>query len=207
MKPFLLLMTMGLVVLATESCTTGSAKEKTPRYEAPKALQDENKMDVSIETKRSFRNDIVEDLYQELLEKDPALRKLEEDIKRTDKEYDTANEKFEEYNRKSFNYYSDAGLKLRSINDSTIKKRIADILENSKKIYESKTGHVKNLLKYAEVKSISKNDYYLLLKIIKTLPEIEKYQTQAIPDKKTTETIISHYNKIITKAETLSRNE
>lgn len=207
MKPLLLFIALCGFFISIESCSESSAKEKTPRYEAPQALEQNNKTDFSLISKSSTRNNLVEEIYAELMEKDAILKKLDDDIKLSEKNLRSAANAFNEFNGKSANYYDGAFELTLSIKDSSVKKEMITVIEASKKSYEGKTSTYQNLLKLAELKSLSENDYYKLLKLVKTLPVIEDYQTQRMPDKAMAQQAVTNFDAVINKTKELSKKK
>jgi hypothetical protein len=68
------------------------------------------------------------------------------------------------------------------VTDSTLKKKLTAILEDSEKRYRSKNRNLNNLVKVIEQNEISIKDYHTLLKLMVTIPIIEKYQDQQLQD-------------------------
>jgi DNA anti-recombination protein RmuC len=158
--------------------------------EEPEAFQEK-----SIDIGR-FRkgNDLVEDLYQELVEKSPELKSLEDELSQLNTR-DTANI-FYNYNQKSNDYYRDAENHTNSITDSVMKQKIVNLITKSSDKYVSKKADLKNLMNTINEKRNEINNYHSALKIILTIPLIEEYQKQHLPNK-------SPYEKVIKKEDLL----
>jgi len=166
-----------LIVMFFMTISCGQDKtEKTTIQETPVALQDND-----LEIKSYSRSDIVEELYQELVEKTPQLKRLENDLA-TFNSVDHA-EKFDNYDNKSSQYYNVANGNATTITDTILRKRILSIIENSQKEYENKTKELKSLRKLISDNNSTINDYHSTLKIILTLPLIQKYQSDNLPEK------------------------
>jgi len=67
---------------------------------------------------------------------------------------------------------------------TVLKQRLRMILEESRKNYGGKTATLKSLKKKIELDQLGMPDYYLTLKIAATLPVIEQYQDDNLPDGK-----------------------
>ncbi|WP_337965050.1 hypothetical protein [uncultured Flavobacterium sp.] len=158
--------------------------------EEPKAFEEK-----SIDIGR-FRkgNDLVEDLYQELVEKSPELTSLENELSQLNTR-DTVNV-FYNYNQKSNDYYRDAKNQINSITDSVMKQKILNLITKSNDKYVSQKADLKNLMNTINEKRNEINNYHSALKIILTIPLIEEYQKQHLPDK-------SPYEKVIKKEDLL----
>lgn len=158
--------------------------------EEPKAFEEK-----SIDIGR-FRkgNDLVEDLYQELVDKSPELTSLENELSQLNTR-DTVNI-FYNYNQKSNDYYRDAKNQINSITDSVMKQKILNLITKSNDKYVSQKADLKNLMNTINEKRNEINNYHSALKIILTIPLIEQYQKQHLPDK-------SPYEKVIKKEDLL----
>lgn len=177
---------LSLIILT--SCRDN--KTNVRNSEEPKAFEEK-----SIDIGR-FRkgNDLVEDLYQELVEKSPELTSLENELSQLNTR-DTVNV-FYNYNQKSNDYYRDAKNQINSITDSVMKQKILNLITKSNDKYVSQKADLKNLMNTINEKRNEINNYHSALKIILTIPLIEQYQKQHLPDK-------SPYEKVIKKEDLL----
>ncbi|ASW73454.1 hypothetical protein IQ37_15420 [Chryseobacterium piperi] len=128
----------------------------------------------SLKSKRG--QDIIDQIYFELIKDDQNLKALDDKIENTNRE---AAKVISEYNKildKSELYYRDARYHVNSISDSLLKKEITKAIENSSDQYLSKIKHVKDLIAQVNANETRMNDLYTVFKTKKTLPEIEKYQ-------------------------------
>ena len=184
-----------LILSVLFSCGGSRNEEsKVQTKETPKALQD-SKLD--IESYSRYDSDLMEELYQELVDKTPALKKLEDDLETfSDKPHEVV-EKFNKYDRKSSSYYGSINYKATSISDSLLRKKIIALISNSKDQYSGKTAELNSLLKLISENGSTLNDHHLVLKIALTLPVIEKYQSEDLPDKQKFKELIKQQEKLI----------
>jgi hypothetical protein len=167
--------------------------------ETPVALQDDK-----LEIKSYSRSgDIIEELYQELVDKNPALQKLETDIEEFRYQPDELKEMFNKYDGKSSSYYSSASCRVAAITDSILKKRIVTLISNSSKLYENKTKELNSLLKQISQNGSTITDHHTALKIVLTLPLIEKYQKDNLPSRKKFKTLIKTQTDLIQQTDSL----
>ena len=189
-----------LILASLFSCSEsqrGSDIERTVQ-ENPKPLQtDESAI-------KSFRgqHDLTQELYDELVSKNAELQKLEKDI--DDFNPNTASEKFFTYDNKSTNFYNSANEKLTSMNDSLLKKRISSIILTSENKYQNKTNELKSILKHISQNKLTLNDHHTILKVILTIPLIEKYQKDNIPNKNEFNSVDNEQQKLIKRTDTLT---
>lgn len=177
-KYFTNILTLSTLILLF-SCNEAQRERdrKQPEKENPKPLQtDESAI-------KSFRGqyDLTQELYDELVSKNADLQKLEKDI--DDFNPNTASEKYFNYDNKSTNFYNSADEKSTLINDSLLRKRISSLILTSKNKYQNRTNELKSILKHISQNKLTLHDQHVVLKIILTLPLIEKYQKDNMPDK------------------------
>lgn len=189
------------------SCTNNNppVPENKPE-ETPKALQqDKGSSEISLLSKRSYGDDLVEDLFNELLEKDAALNELEHAISKLKEDKKDSAESFNAFNLKNNSYYNSANTHSGAIKDSVLKQRIKLLLDNSLSKYKSAASGHNNLIAAINSKDITLNDLHIILKLTRTLGMIEKYQAKDLPSTKPLENTSKAYDKIITRADSLSK--
>jgi len=183
-------------ILYSCSKNTNSKEEETP-----KVLQQGY-------TSSKFRSNdydhLVESLYSELVNKTPELKKLEDDLDIYDERMRDSLKVFADYNLKSNAYYGDALYEIKSMNDSVLKKKIYEIVENSKKNYDKKNAKIEALLGVLNKNDISIRDYHKVLKIMLTLPIIEKYQDENLPGSKPIDNLSKEQSVLIKKINELT---
>lgn len=185
------------------SCSNKQTDE-TPmvKQETPAALQDD-KLEI-----KSYRNsdDLIEELYQEIVEKTPALKKLEDDLDAIGPKTNDLEDKFNKYDIKSNSYYLSASYKATAIKDSLLKKKILSLIETSNNQYSTKITELNSLLKQISKNGSTINDHHLALKIVLTLPMIEKYQSNNKPDKNEFKNLIKQQKDLIEMTDSLTTN-
>jgi hypothetical protein len=175
-----------------------SSDIKDVEKENPKPLQTD---EIAIS---SFRGqyDLTQELYEELVRKNAELQKLEKDIEAFNP--NVASEKFFKYDNKSVNFYNSANEKANSITDSLLKKRISSIILTSKNKYQIKTNELNSILNSISQNTTKLKDHHSVLKIILTLPLIEKYQKDNIPDKNEFNSLDTEQQKLIKRIDNLT---
>lgn len=177
------------------SCGEKETNTENSNNETPEALQESG----SVNLKRYSRSssNLTEELYQELVNNSPELRSLETELEAFNPN-DTLN-KFYRYNDKSSNYYISAKNQASSIKDSITRNKILHLIKKSNDAYLGKTTELNALLKTIQENRISINDYHNVLKIVLTIPIIEKYQDKNLPKKSPFEKVIETENQLIEK--------
>ncbi len=167
----------------------------------PKALE-EKSVDFSVVSKR-YDNDIVQSLYNELLKEDKDLSKFEDGIGKINSDKADSLEYFHSFQSKNTSYYNSADRYLANIKDSVLKYRIKQILAESNSRFEAAVVQHKNLIQEIETKENHLADLHFAVKIIKTLPVMEKYQRENRPSLNPIQTINNEFGKLIAQADVM----
>jgi len=182
------------------SCNGKTEINEANKQEIPKALQD-NFSEVKSYSRSS---DLSEELYQELVEETPSLKKLEDDIIDYQNKCNEAKEPFNKYNNNSNNYYSSSKYKAESISDSTLKNKILTIISESNNKYNNKISEHTSLLSLISKGDATLNDQHLAMKILLTIPIIEKYQDNNKTDLKELLKMKNDQSKLIEQVKSLT---
>ena len=127
-----------------------------------------------------YSENMVHQIYNELMKNDKSLKVLDEKIIDINEKTQKTISRYEDVINKSAIYYNDAEHLTRAIRDSITKGQVkADIKISSEK-YELKTKNIKDLIQRINENQSKIKDQYIVFRIKKTIPEIEKYQ-QAHP--------------------------
>lgn len=188
------------------SCSSSSPKADDPQHvpETPKALKDDNSLLSDVKSAYSRSSNLVDKLYDELADKIPALKKIEDDISALGPKSNEAIEKFASYNGKSESYYGSAGNYAATISDSVLRKQIEEVIQASNKAYKNKTAHLGALLDQMAKQSTNLNDHHTMLKILVTLPLIEEYQKNSQPSDKDFQAVLKTQQQIINQINSAS---
>jgi hypothetical protein len=182
------------------SCNSVSEHESI-NHEEPKALEEKS----SYEEISKVRNDnLVESLYNELVEKTPELKQLESKIEVLEKSKNDSIILFTKYNQNNQSYYHSVNSNLVQIKDSLLRNKIKLLITNSLKKYNSQILKQEELLKLMDLKSVTLNDLHTILKITKSLSVIEKYQTENMPSAKSLERYLKELDGTIQTTDSLA---
>ncbi|MBO9702143.1 MAG: hypothetical protein J7604_18180 [Sporocytophaga sp.] len=185
------------------SCEENREDKIHVKKNTPKALQNSDELYVSSFESRGKEN-LVSDLYQELMEKNSELRKLEESRNEFNERHQNYLYRFDEYDSKSQQYYRDANSYVNAINDSILRKKIEHLLtrneEKYKHIISKHTGLQNDLSKL----SSTIEDRLIVLKVLLTLEQIEKYEKDNLPDRKEPASLIRKGGKVSSKLDSLT---
>ena len=107
---------------------------------------------------------------------------------------------------KNKNYYSSASKHVASIQDSALRQRINQIIENSESKFNNKVSGLKDLVNRLGKNQVSITDAHIFLKILLTGPVIEKYQNENMPTSKPIVSVIQESESIMKKEALLTGN-
>lgn len=191
-----------ILVLTLASCSDNRTQDK-PKQETPKALEDKSSS-YEIISKRGY-DDLVESLYNELVSKDIHLKKLEDKIEELNNSKSDTTELFDKFNGKNQSYFSSADRHVSEIKDSLVRDKIKNLVTTQLTKYNSRIARHNELLKLIETKQMTISDLHNVLKIVRTLPLIDKYQKDNLPNTKSFEGYIKRQEETIKLADTLSK--
>ena len=137
----------------------------------------ESTVSSSIKKNTYSRNgNLVHEIYHELIKNDKILQDLDKKMEIIDQEAEDAISEYDDVIRKSETYYNDATALSNSVTDSITKKQIEAEIKTSSDQYNAKTQAIRDLITKIRANRVTLHDQYIVFKIRKTLPEIEKYQ-------------------------------
>lgn len=188
-----------ILVITLASCNNTQDK---PKEETPKALEDKSSS-YEIISKRSY-DDLVESLYNELVSKNVDLKKLEDKIEELNNSKSDTTQLFDKFNQKNQSYFSSVENHISAITDSSLKDKMRALIANNLAKYNSSISRHNELLKIIATKGLTVSDLHIILKIVKTLPLIEKYQNDNLPGTKSFEGYIKQQEETIKLTDSLS---
>lgn len=124
-----------------------------------------------------YSENLVHQIYNELMKNDKNLKLLDEKIIDINEKTQKTISRYEDIINKSEIYYNDANQLTKAITDSITKKQIEADIKSSSEKYDSKTKNIKDLIQQININQFKIKDQYIVFRIKKTLPEIEKYQS------------------------------
>jgi len=198
MRTTIILSTFLLFTIA--SCDS-PARQEHQQPATPKAL-DDNSADYDIISK-GRREDMVESLYDEQVGKNADLKLLEDKLDALRAGWNDSVQAFNRFNDKNKIYYNVASEHIEGIKDSVLRDKIKVLVAGSLKKYQSLTAGHNELLKTIDTQNLTLADLHTVLKIVRTLPLIEKYQQDNLPSTKPLKAFIHNQNKALKLVDTL----
>jgi len=175
MKKYLLIIFIFVFFI---SCNENKQQTENNEIQTPKSLQD----DSGLKSLKRGGN-LVNELYNELVEKSPELKKLESDLEEFQNIPSETQTIFYNYNGKSSIFYGNAEGLANQIKDSLTKKRVLEMIKRSNDKYNLKSKDIDQLVKQISSSETTIEDNHNVLKIALTIPLIEKYQDENLPKK------------------------
>lgn len=143
--------------------------------------------------------DIVEAFYSDVVDKNSELSQLEKDLQGDLRNAYEMEARFSAYNRPTTDYYTTADHKLNGIRDTELRAKAKSWIDASRTQYLQRIEALSNLLRMLQEKKVTAADYHTLLKIALTLPVIEKYQQQNMPNQAEYQKALDELNAVIKK--------
>lgn len=188
-----------IITFTIAACKDNQVREQF-QPATPKALEDKSSYEII--SKRG-REDLVESLYMEMVGKDVQLKKLEEEINALDAANGDSVKVFKQFDGKIRTYFGSADSHVEGITDSLLRNKIKNLLDSNLAKYNSKIAKHNELLSAISTNTAKISDLHTVLKIVKTLPLIEKYQDDNLPDIKPLNGFVKCQEKAIRLADTL----
>lgn len=185
--------------LIISSCNRNEEKQKVNK-EIPAALENNNS------NLKSYgrSGDLTENLYQELVDKSSVLKQLEDDLDAFKERHSKIAERFNYYENKSKKYYNSANYKAMSVTDSLLRIRINKIIMESNSNFSEKTKEFMSIIDEISNNNIEIRDRHTIMKIILTLPLIEKYQDEHLPEIKPFKNSIIEQKNLILRLDSIT---
>lgn len=202
MKPNFL--TSLFVLFLLMACGNYRPKEVSAetQNETPKVL-DDSKANVSSISKR-YSSDIIQDLYNEAVEKDVNLKKLNDKLNGINEMKTDSLKRYSGYFQNNEKYWFSANSYISEISDSVLRNDLKEIFKKMESSYQSSISRHNTLMEKLEGKEKILNDYEILMKLSITLPMIARYQKNELPNIKTLNSIINVYDTLINETKKYS---
>ncbi len=189
------------VVMTLVACNAGESQPKQAAQIPVKLEQESSLGDVF----KSSRQDVVNQLYQSIADTTPQLKALEQEMADCKRAKADTLKPLEDYDGINVAYYLDAGNITDGIKDSLLRKQMQRVLAQSKQAYNTNTGALRNLAKQVEARDTALNDFFVILKLTKTLAAMEQYQDKGRPAAGPLNNLLKLYGNTIQKEQRLAK--
>ncbi len=202
MKAFIKTLILFLVLVSLSmSCDSRGSQNivSNPEVEIPKALTKTERAPDALSGFRSYRNrlNLVDDLYEEALEKNIELKNLDGRINSIfENRYDSLSI-FENYKNINSSYWQSVRVSLSEINDSILSNQFSSLFDDYNSRYKG------NLASYNDKNDIILQrdqvlkDQLLILKLITSFEAMENFQSSQLPKIEPLTNLIEDYDELI----------
>jgi uncharacterized protein YdiU (UPF0061 family) len=199
---FILLSSLAVLSL---SCT-GKKEPPGSNQAVPEALQDDKRSETGFFKSSSRHQNIIEELYEELVAENPSLQDLEKNIQDVKISKQDSARAFAEFDQKNNNYYNTTEQYINSIADTALKQNIRTLISRSIEKYNFQVQPNKALLEIIGNKDIKLSDLHKVLKLTKTVAVMEKYQQSSQPSVHPLQVVNREYDSAIEQTKKLTAN-
>jgi len=144
-----------------------------------------------------YQVDIITELYQETLEKNPELKALDERITELEKFKEDSLRKYQKYTQNNTSYWESAYRHISSIEDSILQKSTQEIFQLLDSNYQKSMVAHQQKIETIDQRTLKLNDQMILMKLAVTLSMMKKYQAQEKPSFEPLQNLIEEYDKVI----------
>ncbi|PWK77913.1 hypothetical protein LX99_02798 [Mucilaginibacter oryzae] len=187
-----------ILLFICTACNNAKNDNTRLRKDITKSIPDDS-TDLSA-IKGSRGANLIDDIYANQLLKRPELRKLEDLIRHFDDGAADSLKQFDMYNGKSLEYYRSAGDLLLNIKDTVLRAHFREMIDQSRHKYQDTINQFSILVNHIDSNRIKVGDYHLALKLAVTLPIIERYQFESLPDLKSAANLANEAQGLKVKA-------
>ncbi len=192
-----------MLAILLASCSHEIPKQQEVlNQETPKILQEEKS---EIKIRSSYESDLLEELYAELSEKNPNLKKINDQIEKHNGAFSDSLTPLKEHKGKSQTYYYSAHHKIGAIKDSTLRVAMMKMVKLSEMNFNNKLMPLEKLAQTISDNSVTIGDQYNVLKIVTTLKSMQKFQKDFMVNGKSLLNVIKEQEQIIAELKKLAK--
>jgi hypothetical protein len=163
---------------------------------ATEAFEDESLLKDISSYKRAYES-VSDKLYNELLEKDDALKALEEKILLLEEDLTKDNVDLNKFFSNNSAYYNDIKTQSETVKDTVLRDLLIQKINESEHLYSEKIKEIKVLKEILTYKVEVLKDYRTAMKIILTEQSMQEYQDNFKQDTAMLHSLIGRYEKTI----------
>lgn len=188
-----------LMALFFSSCTgRNQSQNQIPNPE--KAIESEN---ILSETFKRGGEDYLVKLYHEILRTDTTFQNLENLFQQVAGSQEDSLQTFTDYQTKNTEYYKTADRYASNIQDSILKQHIYKLITSSDTLFKQKMQMHTAFAKQIQKQNLYLHDLHQALMIYSTIPLIQQYQLQNIPQINSLKSFLTDQKELSQKLETL----
>jgi hypothetical protein len=181
------------------SCSNNNRQneDQIVQNQTPKVL-DDSKLETPSYSKRNSP-DIILELFNEAISKDSELKSLNDKINEIDRiKIDSLNP-YRDYIQTNDTYWASVYNYLSQLSDSTLKRDFKEAFRKMEAKYKSMISNHNYVVNKIDSKTVTLNDYEILMKLAITAPMMNNYQINEKPDLKSLNNLVNLYDTLIIK--------
>ncbi len=197
---------IAMLCISLFSC---NSQQEPQQNNVPEALQENNTTkEISFSKKRAPEN-LVEELYEEKLQKTPDLQMLENKISELAGRYGDSTVSFGLFKTKNEAYFSNAKSFLAGrMPDSLLQKEAEALLTKAENDYKNSIAGLSVLENTISGNNISIDDRHNMLKLVVSLAMMKQYQKENLPSPKPLQHVIAEQNGLMNNLDkTIAQNK
>lgn len=196
-----------ILILVMCSCAHNKDKKEEPaiQNQTPEVLDQADAASKLASISKRYSNDIIQELFDEAINKDPELKSLVENIDKTGKSTIDSLQQYNTYIQNNNSYWSAANDYISQISDSTTKKLMKDAFRNLKANHDNLISQHKVLNENITKSEVTLNDHLILMKLLVTEPMMLNYQRNELPDIKKMKGVLNMYDTLINRTESYTK--
>ena len=192
-----------LISILAFACTkkedAGAAK-KLIEPKTPDVLKETNSRSSLGSVSKRYKEDIIQRLYEEALENDPELKKLDEQLNKLSKISNDSLQGFYQYQKTNENYWTESDFYINRIQDSTTREFIGKFMMNEKNKYLESIQQISTKVDSIQAKNLLLADQHILMKLFITYDMMKNYQHNEKPNEAPIDYIHKSQDELIQKS-------
>ena len=157
----------------------------------------DERSDISSFSTKRYESDIIQKLYKEAMDKNQALKSLNNKIGDIAKFKNDSLQAYNKYIQQNDNYFVLVGEYINALKDSTLKNAAKEIFAKLENDYTSRIAKHKIAVENIDTKTQTLNDQVILMKLLVTAPMMKNYQKNELPDIKSIHFVSLKYDSLI----------
>lgn len=188
---------ISILMTASFMLSSCSQEKKTPEElvnETPTAIEEKSSYDISSYKDRGWKENIIERLYNEAVEKNKMVSNIDSFIVSANQLHVDSLIDFKKYSSINEEYWKTANNYIARITDTVVRSTVKELFDKAEFNYcDAKKGLI-HLADKIELEKEHFDNQVLLLKLAVTLPMIQNYQNNEKPDSSKLKSILTGFD-------------
>lgn len=185
-----LLFTSSLLI----SCSTDKKDPEELINETPTAIDVPSSYDIASYKDRGWKENIIERLFKEAIDKNNEVTIVNESIEIAAKIYEDSLKEYTKFVNINEDYWKTANSYISNISDTVVRHSIKEVFDKAELNYCNSKKELINLRDKITLEKERYDNQVLLLKLVVTLPMIQNYQKNELPDSSKLNDILTGFN-------------